>query len=502
MHKKAARLISSQKFFYIIIALLVFQAVWIALSGRYPMAFDEDYHFGIIRLYAHHLTPFWSSQPTGADIYGGVYREPSYMYHYLLSFPYRFLSLFVHGQASQIIILRFINIGLFASALPLFRRLLRKVNLSDATIHSLLALFVFVPVVPLLAAQINYDNLLIPLVALNLLLALRVQQTMHRYKRIDVQTLGILLIGCLLTSLVKSAFLPIFVGIAIFLLISAHKYIGLRNRKFWLTFGFGISLMGRRARWVLLGILLLSIGLFLERYGVDIIRYHTLDPDCSQVLSVDRCQAYGPSARDHYFEQIKPAEISGPFGYTMTWFGAMWVRLFFAVDGPATQFQTRGPLPVPSLTALVLLSGGLLLVAVSLIKHDSKIYRNTVLLFYIFVGLFYVLVLWFQDYRAYTQTGQPVAINGRYLLPVMLLLLTPIGLAYQRISSVKIKATIIGLALFFFLWGGGFLTYVLRSNESWYWNSPPVLHMNDGLRQLLKPVVPGSDDPTKFLYIT
>src|SRR5476651_13106 len=104
-------------FFRIILALLVLEAAWIALSGRYPMAFDEDFHLGIIRLYAHHLSPFWSSQPEVADRFGAVARDPSYLYQYLLSFPYRLISQFTSDQTIQVIILRFVNIGLFATGI-------------------------------------------------------------------------------------------------------------------------------------------------------------------------------------------------------------------------------------------------------------------------------------------------------------------------------------------------------------------------------------------------
>src|SRR4051812_30373118 len=87
------RLLNSSLFFKIVVALLVLQAAWIAFTGLYPMAFDEDYHLGVIRLYAHHLSPFWDGQPDGADRFGAVARDPSFLYQYLMSFPYRLISL-------------------------------------------------------------------------------------------------------------------------------------------------------------------------------------------------------------------------------------------------------------------------------------------------------------------------------------------------------------------------------------------------------------------------
>ena len=85
-------------------ALFVLQAAWIALSGRYPMAFDENFHLGIIRLYAHHISPFWSGQPAGANAFGAVARDPSYLYQYLMSFPYRLVSIFTSSQTAHVLI--------------------------------------------------------------------------------------------------------------------------------------------------------------------------------------------------------------------------------------------------------------------------------------------------------------------------------------------------------------------------------------------------------------
>src|SRR5665213_1904608 len=127
--------LGSPRFFNVILALLVLQAGWIALTGLYPMAFDEDFHLGIIRLYAHHLSPFWSSQPQGANMFGAVARDPSYLYQYLMSFPYRLISLFTRDQTIIVIWLRFINIGLFAGGLALFRRVLLKMGVGRAIVH-------------------------------------------------------------------------------------------------------------------------------------------------------------------------------------------------------------------------------------------------------------------------------------------------------------------------------------------------------------------------------
>ena len=116
-------------------------------------------------------------------------------------------------------LLRFINIGLFAAALPLYRRLLLKTGASRALVNLCLAIFVLIPVVPLLAAQINYDNLLLPMTAISLLLAVSLGQELRRTRRLNLKTLLWLAIIVTLTCLVKYAFLPILLVIGAYLTV-------------------------------------------------------------------------------------------------------------------------------------------------------------------------------------------------------------------------------------------------------------------------------------------
>src|ERR1700722_8925502 len=87
--KKQTTFLQSPKCFLIILTMFVIESVWIAVSAGFPMAFDESFHFGIIKLYAKQWSPFFSHQPAGGNAYGALTADPSYLYHYLMSFPYR-----------------------------------------------------------------------------------------------------------------------------------------------------------------------------------------------------------------------------------------------------------------------------------------------------------------------------------------------------------------------------------------------------------------------------
>src|SRR5260221_1580992 len=79
------RVLDSERCFHIILGTFIVQALWFAFSDRYPMAFDESFHFGLIQLHAGQWLPFFTHTPAHSEVYGAVARDPSYLYHYLLS---------------------------------------------------------------------------------------------------------------------------------------------------------------------------------------------------------------------------------------------------------------------------------------------------------------------------------------------------------------------------------------------------------------------------------
>lgn len=490
--------IRSNAFFWLVVALLVGEALWIALSARYPMPFDEDFHLGVIRLYAHHLSPFWSAQPAGADQYGAIARDPSYLYHWLMSFPYRLVSWLTSNESAQVLALRLINIVLFASGLALWRRLLLKSGASRALVHTVLLVFILIPVVPQLAAQINYDNLLFPAVSLVLLLTARLGRELKLHHQVPLDWLAAWLIACMLTSLVKYAFLPIFVGVSAFVILIAVRS-GMRPRQLPVQAWRSAQALGKWRSTVWLLALLVATLLFCQRYGVNVVKYHTPIPDCGQVLTRQHCSAYGPWIRDYNFAVTKPVSHHSPVKYVHEWLYGMWLRLFFALDGPRSQYQTRGPLLVPAIVAIVFSGSGIIALVVRRRQVMDRYHWSLLLLLGIVV-VSYVVVLYLDEYRAYARTDQPVAINGRYLIPVLLPALLLAALAFERLlrrPHLKVAAaavSIVGLA-----WGGGALTYILRSNESWYWSNPAVAHANRAVQRVAGPITPGYHNPILFL---
>jgi hypothetical protein len=489
------RIVQSQWFFRATLIFFVLQALWIALSSHYPMAFDEDFHMGIIHLYAHHLSPFWSAHPAGADAYGAITRDPSYLFQWLMSFPYRLLSLCTSNEAARVIGLRLINIALFAASLPLYRRVLLRLRASRAVTNACLFIFILLPVVPMLAAQVNYDNLLVPLVAALLLLTLRIKERLN-HELIPLTDIGLLIGIGMLTSLVKYAALPLVVAMVGYLAIVALR-VHSRRRTFRQAIAAGWRAMQAGTRWALLVLLLVSSVLFVERYGINTLKYHTPIPDCDDVLTITQCSSYGPWIRDYQYnlskDQTQTTTLKTPIGYTGDWFWGMWFRTFFAVSGPNDSYQTRRPLPVPAIGAIVVAALAVVGVAVKG-RTIWRRYDAGVLWLITAVVVLYVGSLWLTEYKGYLYTGQPVAINGRYLVPIAPLLfgVGAVGI-YELLRKVRPALALTGLAIMLsFAWGGGAWTYIVRSSDNWDWQNRAVLDANHAAQHVLWPITPGA----------
>lgn len=481
-------ILASNKFLIFVVGLLVFQAAWIALSAQYPLAFDENFHFGVIKLYSQQWGPFFSSTPSGAAAFGALTRDPSYFYHYLMSFPYRLIALFVQNEVHQIITLRFINIGLFSAGLVAFWRLLLGLRLPKKLVNFSLFMLVLVPIVPFLAATINYDNLLFLLLPITLMLAITCGRMLRLQGELPAGRLLLLVIMSLLISLVKFVFLPILLVIfvyllAIFLRQPHKKRIALTARRSFIALPVKVKVV------LLLGLVMAS-ALFLERFAVNIIEYGNVTPPCSKVESVEYCSQYGPWARDQYLAQQAKAQNlkpdPNPINFFVNWAHDLLYRLYFAIN---YDYATQPPLFIPYRLAFVVGSLGLLFL---LVWGRSIFTRQKELLLPLGAGLLYTSALFYINYTDYLKYGERVAVNGRYFIPLLPFIFVFIGLAYGRFfglikSSKRVYATSFAvlLAVLLALQGGGILTFIVESSPNWYWQDTAVIRINQAAQKFV-----------------
>jgi len=485
--RNVTALLRSRRFFPAVMLFFAVESLWIAFSARYPQAFDEQFHFGLIKLYAHHWSPFLTSQPPDADRFGAIVRDPSYLYHYLMSFPYRLMALCIHAEAAQVIILRLMDVALFITGFAVFKRILLRAGISSAFVNLSIFIFTLIPIVPQLAAQVNYDDLLFPLSAVTCLLVFGIYDAL-RTKRVDMRRILLLLAVCLLASLVKYAFLPIFLAAAVFVIVVAVRQFRPKRRELWRACRQGFGALSRSMRVGLVLFVVAASALFAQRYIVNVMRYGSPIPDCGQVLSTKECLNYGPWHRNYDDAQQPHAHVSkNPIRYSGEWFFGLYYRLFFAINGDYTNYV---PLPLPSLAAIILFFASILVVA----AERRAIFRgNAYLLFFLAIILTYCSALWLDNYKDFLRTGQPVAINGRYLLPVLLpaaaILGRAMSLALRRHNAKLAKPILAAAVSLLFISGGGVLTFISRSDDSWYWPNTVVVHANHAAHRILSPIL-------------
>ncbi len=475
--------------------LFIVQAGWIAWSSLYPMAFDENFHFDVIKLYAGKTLPFWSNAPAHADYLGGINRDPSYLYHYILSLLYRPLHHIATTEYAQIISFRVVSILLFALGLVIYRSVLLHISKSRAMTHVALACFVLTPLAPFLGSQINYDNLLFPLSGTFFLVTIRIMQRLKKDGGVTLKSIIAVSLLTMTCSLVKYTFLPIAITTLVWLVVlvfRAHRSHQTELRAQMLT---DLKALKSPTRIVLLIITMLAIGLFAERYAVNVIKYHSPVPSCPAVLSQERCMAFPPYLRDKQSHQALlegtlKARNPNALHYTfVSWLPHMFGQLFYTYSGPGNNYKVGKSFVLPLYSATALALGALLL----LYKYHTKFQHSTIILYMLSTAVVFTALLWLKQYKAYVHNGWPVAVQVRYFvnyLPILYLLVVMLyGYALKQMRAKVLLAYLFMSILL--LQGGGTTVFIIRSNPSWYWPRQHVLDANQAAQKVLSPLMIG-----------
>jgi len=497
--KKVSRLLvfiyeklSSTKVFIFALALLVFQSTWLALTAVYPLPFDEYYHVGIIKIYAQQWSPFISSQSDSASLYGDITRYPSYLYHYLMSFPYRFLDIFLNSETAIIICLRMMNIAFVVVGLLLFRKLFTKAGVSKRIINAVFLLIVVTPIVPFLVAHVNYDNFMFMLAPVVFGFGYKIFQS----KKIDSFNLSVLIMVGLFTSLVKNSFLPVFSITLLSCLVVAIASRGFRISFKDLICSF--SALRTKVKFVLFAGLMLVTLLFAERYGYNVVKYQTLWPKCDVIQSEQVCKHFMPWYRNSQNKLYPPTEqtYGNPASFTQHWVSKM-SRGYFAIFShtPANVlkwYEPFGPivlgdlLPLPISVYSVLVVGG----AIVFVLKIRKLWANNFIRFSIIVSAAYLLVLWSFNYRSYLGLGTAQAIQARYTYPILPLIFLVLASGYNLLRlSAQQKTIMFSIVFLVYFWGGGIAGWIIRSDSMWYWQNSYIISVNQKTQSVLKKLI-------------
>ncbi len=481
MYNKTIQVLSSKYFFIFILVLFAAQALWIAFSFRYSMIYDEYYHFGLIEYFSHQWLPWISNQSKELDIYGALERQPHLLFHYILSFPFKIVSLFTENLAAQVIFMRVLNIALFLTGLVLFNKLFKKMDIKPIFRNISLLLFVLLPAVPFVAATVNYDNAMFPLIALFMLVGIKIIKN----KSVDWrQYIWLILVG-LVGVLVKSAFIPIFFAGAAFIFIWTWRN---KGKKFFneLIRSFRKSSVAMKMM-VLLPVIIVGV-LFTERFGVNVVQYHSLSPSCTRQISAERCKQNFVGLREQELEATKSQRnpVQAP-DYVVNWAKEMVRTLFISGANLNVQYGTTTSAPLPVVYNLIFWTSIIAILAMA--YSFNLIKRVPGLWFIVPVISLYLAALFYVNVTSYYTYYEPVAIQGRYLLPIlpMVMLFSLLSINYILKDKRNLKLPLLIIFLLFYLNGAGVITHIVRSDESWNWENTKIRKVNNSARDLLRP---------------
>lgn len=477
---KTKKVLGSELFFRLILVLFVLQAGIIAIVSGFPLAFDEGFHLGVINLHATQLNPFLSNLPDSTGQFGALATDPSYLYHYIMSFPYRLITSITSDTFAIVLFMRFINIALFTTGIILFRKVLKFTGASKALINLVLLAFVALPLESFTAAQINYDNLLFLATATALLFCLRFTEKLRTTKQFDVTSFALAIVACLFAAQVKYVFMPIFAAIVLFMAYNIARWVHKDSPKAIANIKSNTLSLSTKMKFVLIGLVLVSSGMFAYRFGYNLTKYQAISPDCSKVLSVQACMQYGTWARNYELGQthVPTTSWAQQKAFVRAWTGITGGQLFTILDG------NRGGVTVQPISqfligASIIVIGGFVLLVLQWRKINKLDHATGLILL---VSGAYLFALISKNYSEYVQYGMPIAIQGRYLLPVLLLLMVLLAQVYSTALKTKpvAKMAVLVFVVIVGVQGGGIVTYAIRTNdESWRWTNTAIVPTQD-----------------------
>lgn len=465
-----SRAIATRAFAIVTVAVFVLQSGWLAIVSRSSI-YDEAYHLKIIQYFATKSTPF-AHQPATLEGVGDVSRYGSYLYHYLLSWPYRWLAGAGAGNFSTWIALRLITVLISAAALVVVRQVLLELGASCGQANISMAVTSLTPLLVVLAGVVNYDNLLFLMVAVFLLYAVRLCKTDH----FDPGSWFGLLAAGGFASVTKYVFLPILAVVGVW--VAVRQIIAFHGS--WLAstrdyFGRTAARAGVRVRRVAVAVLAAGgIAVFVERYVVNIFVYGSPNPGCQRVQSLAVCSTYAPWERNEQLEKTYSA-VPMTAGRAISFLTHQWwpqmsenLTYFGVVRANGTLAATYGP----SILGQIVLWGvplvvGLVVVGFPLIRKAPGVTM-------ILAGCGgYVAALFVRNLSDFLHTGSPMGIQGRYLLVV---LPYAIGLSCMVLGRIlerrdattqRWKVFLLVLAILGAPQGGGMLSYLQSSDRDW-----------------------------------
>ncbi len=253
---------------------------------------DEVTHAGVCKAFAH-VFLFPDNSPSTYEF--GLVTNIPWLYYWTMG---KLLHLNFFG-ISDLVFLRLLNIPLAFGTVYFVRQTLLLLTRDRLTHLLLLVVMTNTAMFTLLSASVSYDNLT------NLLAAMSIYYLMLFFTRGEAGALYATAICQLAGCLTKITFLPLVLVLNVLLVM--YLLSGFRTFPAALKQHFRES--GRHF-WMWAAMLLLVLGLNLQLYGGNYLRYGTINPPMATVLTPEKSMSYRLDARGNIFNDFKDGKIS------------------------------------------------------------------------------------------------------------------------------------------------------------------------------------------------
>lgn len=430
---KLASILRSPKFLYVTLVLFILQGLFLTVAIAPSLQTGDSYlqrspgvvpdgnrHTQVVYFYAKAPIlngPFVGNMTSQEMTMGDLERLPSYLYHYLLSFPVRLAQAIGASELAIAIMLRLIGLAVGVLALIAFWRLSLALKVGPAIANLATLGLAFTGMFAFLSPAMNYDVFSLLLWFLYMLASVRLFIDRQPHQLYWMVVLGMLM------SITKYTYLP-FAGllglIAIWLYIrnsggwAKAKQVTVKGFTKWL------KAMRRWQQVALVLLLLISGGLFAERIGGNLVQYGAVSPKCTQIHSFEDCMRHSVFNRNQTRLQAIEAGETWTQKYSFIDYTGMWLGRYYA-----SIYFYMGHIWVKPVWWALALSAATVLIftlyaATRLILRKRAVLKGSAE-WYILgtVGLFIAVQYLFNVNIFISYAGETYAHQGRYLLPIV-----------------------------------------------------------------------------------
>lgn len=407
--------------FAAILTWFIVQSLYFAKNINLGVSPDEIHHLGLIQEFSKTMLVPGNGESTFA--FGAIESRP-WLYYWIMA---RLSSLRL-GFVEEVFWLRLMN-TLFSGATVFFTfltsKLLLKSKLAQTIALAMLSntlMFVF------LSGSINYDNLV------NLCAIILVYLLLIIIKKYETRYFLLYLVMAAFSIMVKTALWPYVLVTTIILSI----YLWQERREMTKDFVKFLRPTGVPSTFLALVLIVLT-GINAYYFGNNIVKFHSINPSCSKVLTHEQCMNYSVYSRnDGFLNTLDERKTISFYSYLTSWIELLPPRIY-GIMGHRNMLRTQDQL-VPY---YVVFAASILLFIRKYKISDSltNILLATIFFYSSFLLVYFNYIMVYKKYLVVA-----LAVQGRYLFPVIGLiyilmckyLFTMRGKAWRMFISISI----------------------------------------------------------------